>query len=251
MAVSWPSCRQAKGRAPPACISGLVPEEKKRAVRSGFHHPAGVKRKVRSGGSARSLVLISKFSPSCRVCLVSMNSAWRGACALGRQQACPGNSGHNLRAVFIIMHEGLHDEKGAGLMNRLVFIRMNRSSALYHITPGYLVASLRIVGVLWWVICSVYCLRRYISSPNRRTVGSRMNRPAGLWGVVSRLRPWWLRHYWERRSYGLPVSGSAPRRAGKAIPVDERRYGSVEFASRFMFKGLSFFCVEEPPARDL
>ena len=40
-------------------------------------------------------------------------------------------------------------------------------------------------------------------------------------------------------------------RSGKAIPVDERRYGSVEFASRFMFKGLSFFCVEEPPARDL
>ena len=94
---------QASKRAGATSISGLVPEEKKRAVRSGFHHPAGVKRKVRSGGSARSLVLISKFSPSCRVCLVSMNSAWRGACALGRQQACPGNSGHNLRAVFIIM----------------------------------------------------------------------------------------------------------------------------------------------------
>lgn len=34
--------------------------------------------------------------------------------------------------------------------------------------PGYLVASLRIVGVLRWVIRSVYRLRRYISSNHRR-----------------------------------------------------------------------------------
>ena len=45
---------------------------------------------------------------------------------LDRQQACPGNSGHNLRAVFIIMKAFMMKKGLAGLMNRLVFIRMNR-----------------------------------------------------------------------------------------------------------------------------